>query len=82
MPRVVGPNIRSNPQVDRWPECQRAIQDEFEILTGIAENAGWSWQEIVLALMELTEAYALAMRSDEAAAEGEPHLRMRTRTLH
>lgn len=55
---------------DRDLECQRAMGDDFQLLIAIAENEGWTWQEIALALMELTEDYVAAMRLDAQMREG------------
>jgi hypothetical protein len=46
--------------IERQRECQSAINCEFVVLTRWAESAGWSWQEISLALTELVEQYVAA----------------------
>ncbi|THK33972.1 hypothetical protein EHS39_32870 [Ensifer sp. MPMI2T] len=51
-------------------ECQRAMGDDFQLLIAVAESEGWTWQEIALALMELTEDYVAAMRLDAQMREG------------
>lgn len=77
---VIGPII-GRPQNNRELECQRAIEDEFLVLTGLAEDAGWSWQEIALAMMDLTEQYVAAMRPS-TAVEARSLLRMHSKILH
>ncbi|MCK3779460.1 hypothetical protein MZK49_22440 [Ensifer sesbaniae] len=44
-------------------ECQLAMSDQFRLLTEFAEHAGWSWDEIAMALLELTDDYVAAMRT-------------------
>ncbi|MEI2297667.1 hypothetical protein [Ensifer sp. MJa1] len=46
--------------VGRELECQGAMREEFELLTELAERSGWRWDEIALALLELTSDYACA----------------------
>lgn len=43
-------------------ECQFAMHAQFELLTGLAERLGWRWDEIALALLELTDEYVSAKR--------------------
>lgn len=71
-----------NEQTDRQQECHRAIVDDFALLTGWAESAGWSWQEISLALMELIEQYVTATGSLTALEEWPPTIPAKPRTLH
>ncbi|WDZ77530.1 hypothetical protein PWG15_03185 [Ensifer adhaerens] len=47
-------------------ECGFTLEEEFGLLTDLAERAGWRWDEIALALLELTDEYASAHRSDLA----------------
>ncbi|MBP1882211.1 hypothetical protein [Sinorhizobium mexicanum] len=81
MSKALAQNIR-NDHRDRDLECQRAMGDDFELLIAVAESEGWTWQEIALALMELTEEYVAAMRADaqmkEEASVGLPI----SKTLH
>lgn len=44
-------------------QCQRAMSDQFQFLTASAEHAGWSWDEIAMALLELTDDYVAAVRA-------------------
>ncbi|PDT46880.1 hypothetical protein [Sinorhizobium fredii] len=68
MPKVT--NTITQPQpTDRRLECERALEEDFQVFTSLAEGAGWSWQEIALALMELTEDYVMAMRMSTKIAE-------------
>lgn len=70
-------------RVERQRECERALSYEFESLTKRAESAGWSWEEIALALMELVEQYVLATAcSRNIAQEPEAALRAKSKTLH
>lgn len=69
-------------QAERQQECQRAIDDDFALLTGWAESAGWSWQEISLALMELIEQYVIATGSITVLEESPPTMPAKARTLH
>ncbi|MDX0451938.1 hypothetical protein BMJ34_01380 [Sinorhizobium medicae] len=77
---VISPNVYSQ-QISRELECQRALEDEYLVLTALAEEAGWSWQEIALAMMELTEQYVAAMRPS-SAMEARSLLRMHSKSLH
>ena len=77
---VIGPIINRQ-QTNRELECERALEDEFLVLTGLAEDAGWSWQEIALAMMELTEQYVAAMRPS-SAMEARSLLRTHSKQLH
>ncbi|ABR62861.1 hypothetical protein [Sinorhizobium medicae] len=77
---VISPTVHSQ-QISRELECQRALEDEFLVLTALAEEAGWSWQEIALAMMELTEQYVAAMRPG-SAMEARSLLRMHSKSLH
>ncbi|MDX0629546.1 hypothetical protein GOC91_25420 [Sinorhizobium medicae] len=77
---VISPTVHSQ-QISRELECQRALEDEFLVLTALAEEAGWSWQEIALAMMELTEQYVAAMRPS-SAMEARSLLRMHSKSLH
>ena len=55
---------------ERGFECQLAMSDQFRLLTECAERAGWSWDEIAIALLDLTDDYVAAMgRPLEAAVE-------------
>jgi len=55
---------------ERGFECQLAMSDQFRLLTECAERAGWSWDEIAIALLDLTDDYVAAMRTPlEAAVE-------------
>ncbi|MDK1386759.1 hypothetical protein QN224_15220 [Sinorhizobium sp. 8-89] len=69
MPKALAQNIRHN-HPDRDLECQRALDDDFHLLIALAESEGWTWQEIALALMELTEDYVMAMRLDAEMKQG------------
>lgn len=46
----------------RERECQLAMREEFEVLTDLAERLGWHWDEIALAMLELTEGYVSERR--------------------
>lgn len=70
-------------RVERQRECERALNCEFEALTKWAESAGWSWEEIALALMELVEQYVLATAcSHNIAQEPEAAFHTKSKTLH
>jgi hypothetical protein len=80
MLKVVGPMIDSD-QVTRQLECQREMQEKLTVLIGLAERAGWSWHEIAVALMELTEEYAVDMHSAMVCARQAAKF-ARAKTLH
>ncbi|OCP07155.1 MULTISPECIES: hypothetical protein [unclassified Ensifer] len=63
-------------------ECQSAIRDEFELLTDIAERSGWRWDEIALALLELTDEYASAHRAGLVPIARPSGLCVLTKTRH
>ncbi|MBP2234712.1 hypothetical protein J2Z31_001202 [Sinorhizobium kostiense] len=65
---------------DRQRECERALNDEFDALTRAAEGAGWSWEEIALALMELVEQYVVATGTHNVAPA--PITPSKSKTLH
>ncbi|MQX16261.1 hypothetical protein GHK62_16225 [Sinorhizobium terangae] len=67
---------------DRDLECQRAMGDDFQLLIAVAESEGWTWQEIALALLELTEDYATARRVDAQMREGASVGLPISKTLH
>ncbi|MCG5487575.1 MAG: hypothetical protein KK482_28575 [Sinorhizobium meliloti] len=77
---VISPTIHTQ-QNSRELECQRAMEDEFLVFTALAEEAGWSWQEIALAMLELTEQYVAAMRPS-SAMEARSMLRSHSKSLH
>ncbi|WEX79004.1 hypothetical protein PYH37_003977 [Sinorhizobium numidicum] len=81
MLKVVAPTIHQD-NSERQRQCQRAMEEEFQALTSLAESAGWSWQEIALALMELTEEYVMVMRSNAERAEGALVAPTNLKTLH
>lgn len=64
---------------DRQRECERALNYEFDALTRAAESAGWSWEEIALALMELVEQYVVATGTQVSPAQITPS---KSKTLH
>ncbi|MDK1489641.1 hypothetical protein QN219_06165 [Sinorhizobium sp. 7-81] len=79
MPKALAQNI-GHDHPDRDLECQRALDDDFHLLIALAESEGWTWQEIALALMELTEDYVMAMRLDAEMKQGVSTAA--SRTLH
>ncbi|MCA1365854.1 hypothetical protein I6F15_00320 [Bradyrhizobium sp. BRP14] len=81
MSKIVAPAVHDD-HPERQLECQRAIDCEFQALTGIAERAGWSWQEIALALMDLTEEYVMEMRLNAQPERGTTPARPDPRMLH
>ena len=68
MPKVTDTITQTQP-TDRRLECERALEEDFQVFTSLAEAAGWTWQEIALALMELTEDYVMAMRMSTKIAD-------------
>lgn len=44
-------------------ECSFAMHEQFEQLTDLARRMGWHWDEIALALLELTDEYVSTQRS-------------------
>ncbi|PDT81463.1 hypothetical protein [Sinorhizobium sp. BJ1] len=81
MPKVT--DTISYPQpTDRRLECERALEEDFQVFTSLAEGAGWSWQEIALALMELTEDYVMAMSTSTKIAESNTAPFPGNKTLH
>ncbi|OAP39985.1 hypothetical protein AU381_10620 [Sinorhizobium glycinis] len=81
MPKFTDTTIFPQP-ADRRFECQRALEEDFQVFTSLAEGAGWSWQEIALALMELTEDYVMAMRMNTKSAENNAVPLPLNKTLH
>ncbi|AUX80086.1 hypothetical protein [Sinorhizobium fredii] len=81
MPKVTDTITQPQPP-DRRVECERALEEDFQIFTSLAESAGWTWQEIALALMELTEDYVIAMRMAAKMAEATPVAFPGNKTLH
>lgn len=70
-------------RAERQRECERALNCEFETLTRWAESAGWSWEEIALALMELVEQYVLATACTSTIAQDSAAVRpSKSKTLH
>ncbi|OHV81864.1 hypothetical protein [Ensifer sp. LCM 4579] len=70
-------------RAERQRECERALNCEFETLTSWAESAGWSWEEIALALMELVEQYVLATACTSTIAQDPSAVRpSKSKTLH
>ncbi len=63
-------------------ECQLAMSDQFRILTEFAEHAGWSWDEIAVALLELTDEYVAAMRTPLRPAMACTKLAPKSNTRH
>lgn len=68
--------------VERQRECQSAIKREFVALTSWAESAGWSWQEISLALTELVEQYVVTTGSSGVMEESPQTSSVKPKTLH
>lgn len=68
-------------QATRELECQHALHERLIMLIGLAERAGWSWHEIAVALMELTEKYASDMRANMVSARQAAKF-ARPKTLH
>jgi hypothetical protein len=81
MSKIIAPAVHDD-HPERQLECQRAIDSEFQALTIIAERAGWSWQEIALALMDLTEEYVMEMRLSAQPERGATPARADPRMLH
>ncbi|WP_065372959.1 hypothetical protein [Ensifer adhaerens] len=67
---------------ERGFACQLAMSDQFRLLTEFAERAGWSWDEIAIALLELTDDYVAAMRTPVEAAGGRANFVPKSNTRH
>lgn len=65
----------STPYPDRDLDCQQALEDPFQTLLSLAEEAGWSKTESVEALRELIAAYLALeqenMKTDLAIAQAQ-----------
>ncbi|MGH6861017.1 MAG: hypothetical protein ACRECY_12210 [Phyllobacterium sp.] len=48
----------------RFTECQRAIEDSVVNVIGEAIDAGWDRDEVLAAMIDVTDNMALAMHSD------------------
>ena len=62
-------------------ECQSAMSEQFRVLTEFAERGGWSWDEIAMALLELTDDYATAMRM-RSDADAQANFAPKSNTRH
>lgn len=80
MTKTAAPYARED--VERQRECERALDCEFAALTSWAEGAGWSWQEISLALAELVERYVADTASIGIMEEPAQTSGVKPRTLH
>ncbi|MFK0275156.1 hypothetical protein ACIQUG_15840 [Ensifer sp. NPDC090286] len=65
---IARPKTRTCTLAQRELECATALREEFELLTDLAERAGWHWDEIALALLELTDEYAATQRAAVAVS--------------
>lgn len=63
-------------------QCQRAMSDQFQLLTASAERAGWSWDEIAMALLELTDDYVAAVRAPAETFVAHAKIAPRSNTRH
>ncbi|MGF6172403.1 hypothetical protein [Ensifer sp. 4252] len=78
---IAGPKNIGSP-TEREFECRFAMREEFEVLTYLAERAGWRWDEIALALLELTDEFASAQRCDLALTSRPPSCIAVAKTRH
>jgi len=65
---IARPKSRTCTLAQRELECATALREEFELLTDLAERAGWHWDEIALALLELADEYAATQRAAVAVS--------------
>ncbi|WP_077962067.1 hypothetical protein [Ensifer adhaerens] len=63
---IAKPKTRTCTLAQREIECATALREEFELLADLAERVGWHWDEIALALLELTDEYAATQRTGVA----------------
>jgi hypothetical protein len=74
---AIDPPKRHEPYPDRDIDCQQAIEDALHELIDTARAAGWSDDEIVEAIDQLTLAYRMAARkpSTRGGAAGDELVR-------
>ncbi|OWZ93250.1 hypothetical protein B9J07_11320 [Sinorhizobium sp. LM21] len=65
---IARPKTRTCAHAQRELECATALREEFQLLTDLAERVGWHWDEIALALLELTDEYAATQRAAVAVS--------------
>lgn len=80
MVRTIETNVDAGAERDF--QCQLAMSDQFQLLTQCAERAGWSWDEIAMALLELTDDYVAAMRTPAETVVARAKIAPRSNTRH
>ncbi|QND54491.1 hypothetical protein HB779_21490 (plasmid) [Phyllobacterium sp. 628] len=53
---------------DRFSECQMALKDSLIAIIGDASDAGWHNDEILAAIIEITDTMALALNTNTLLA--------------